>query len=80
MIDLIPNVLACDVGNSAIHVAHAQGEDVSAAQTFRLGELSGMGEALARLWEQIPQPRRIAAGSVNPAGLRALEAKSHGQD
>jgi len=74
VIDQIPNVLACDVGNVAIHIAHVCGEQVDGMQTFRIGELSGLGAALSALWGGIPEPRRVAVGSVNPAGLKALEA------
>ena len=74
MIDEIPNVLACDVGNAAIHLAHVCGEQVAGARTFRTGELSPLGEAISALWREIPEPRKVAAGSVNPAGLKALEA------
>ena len=73
-IDQIPHVLACDVGNTAIHFAHVQGETVGDVHTFRLGETVGLGKALAELWEQIPTSRRIAAAGVTPAGLKTLEA------
>lgn len=74
MIDQIPSVLACDVGNTAIHFAHVQGGSVGDVRAFRIGDLSTLQQALAEAWEQLPPPRKIAAGSVNPAGLRALEA------
>jgi len=73
-LDKLPHVLACDVGNTAIHFAQVCGEEVSSAQTFRLGELSGLGESLSRLWSAMPEPKKIAASSVNPSGLKALEA------
>ena len=38
------------------------------------GQLNGLGKALRQLWQQMPAPKRIAAGSVNPPGLKALEA------
>jgi len=72
--DQIPSVLACDVGNSAIRFAHVRGDEVRKVRTFPLGDLSGLGQALLELWEQIPAPRKIAAASVNPSALRALEA------
>lgn len=71
---LIPHVLACDIGNSAIHFAHVHGENVTDVQAFRMGELADLGSALTNLWSQMPQPRKIVAASVNPAGLKALEA------
>jgi type III pantothenate kinase len=70
----IPNVLACDVGNSAVHFAHVQGEDVTAMQTVRVGELRQLGRRLAELWRQIPEPKKLVACSVNPPALKALEA------
>jgi type III pantothenate kinase len=72
--DIMPSVLACDVGNSAIHFAHVKGESVTEPQVFRIGELAGIGKALAELWAAMPAPKTIVAASVNPAGLKALEA------
>jgi type III pantothenate kinase len=74
MDETFPFVLACDVGNSAIHFASIQGEVVSPVQVFRHGELAELGPALVELWNELPQPKKIVASSVNPAGLRALEA------
>lgn len=74
MDETLPFVLACDVGNSAIHFASVQGEDVSAVRVFRHGELAELGPALLALWNELPQPKKIIASSVSPAGLRALEA------
>lgn len=70
----IPSVLACDVGNTAVHFAHVQGKDVTPVRTLRIGELAELGQALKELWDQVPAPRKIVAGSVNPVGLKALEA------
>jgi len=70
----IPNVLACDVGNSLVKFAHVQGETVTAPRRMRLGELAKLGDELAALWQEIPEPRCLAAASVNAAGLKALEA------
>jgi type III pantothenate kinase len=73
-LSLIPNVLACDVGNSAIHFAMVQGETASELQTFRIADSAGLAAALANLWGQMKEPRKVIASSVNPAGLTALEA------
>jgi len=70
----VPHILACDVGNTAIHFAHVHGEDVTPKQSMRIGELNGLGEALANLWREMPAPRKLVAASVNPTGLKALEA------
>ena len=70
----IPNVLACDVGNSAVHFAHVAGETVGEQHVMRVGELAALGEALAEVWAQIPPPGKVVAASVNPPALKALEA------
>jgi type III pantothenate kinase len=72
--DDIPNVLACDVGNSAVHFAHVQGDDVTDLHVVRVGELGLLGGELAGLWQQMPAPKKLVAASVNPAALKALEA------
>ena len=72
--DQIPSVLACDVGNSSIAIAHVKGDDVTPMQRLRPEDPAGLGRALAELWEQMPEPRKVAACSVNPPGLGALEA------
>jgi type III pantothenate kinase len=70
----IPSILACDVGNSGISFTHVKGDEVAPVARFRMGDLSGLGSALAELWEGIPPPRKLVASSVNPSGLKALEA------
>ena len=70
----IPSVLACDVGNTRIHFAHVQGDQVNPMHTLRVGELAGLGDELVELWATIPKPKKLVAGSVNPAALKALEA------
>jgi len=70
----IPHILACDVGNTAIHFAHVHGDEVTPVQSMRVGELSALGATLKELWGQMPQPKKLVAASVNAAGLNALEA------
>lgn len=70
----IPHLIACDCGNSSIKIAHVHGEEVTGLQTFRIGELGDLGKALAELWDTIPEPKKIAAASVNAPALKALEA------
>ncbi len=70
----IPSILACDVGNSGVHFAHIEGEQATELKCHRLGDLADLGRELAILWETMPDPKRVVAASVNPAGLRALEA------
>ena len=79
----IPNVLACDVGNSAVHLAHVKGDEVSAQRVVRVGRLGRLNAELAEIWKHIPEPKKLVAASVNPAALKALEAaaaESLGQD
>lgn len=70
----LPSVLACDCGNSTISLAQVHGETVSEAQTHRLGDLGDLGSAIGKLWDKMPTSKRVAAGSVNPSALKALEA------
>ena len=74
MIDKIPSVLACDVGNSTIRLAHIQADDVGTMRTLRIGDLATLGGQLAEAWDDIPPVRKLVAGSVSPVGLKALEA------
>jgi len=73
-IDELPNVLACDVGNCAVHFAHVRGGDVTEMRRIPVGRLHSLGAALAKLWQNIPEPRKVVASSVNPSALKALEA------
>ena len=72
--DQIPSVLACDVGNSTVRLACVQGETIGPVQRLGAGELAGLSGALAELWRQMPQPKKLVAASVNPPAFRALEA------
>jgi len=73
-INEMPNVLACDMGNYAVHFAHVHGNDVTEMQVIPVGQLHRLGAALAELWQNIPKPRKVVASSVNPSALKALEA------
>lgn len=70
----IPNVLACDVGNTAVHFAAVCGKNVGEVHTLRVGELASLGAELAAVWGQMSAPRKLVACSVNAAALKALEA------
>ena len=72
--DEIPGILACDVGNSAVHLAAVCGDEVSAPRILNTGQLSGLGEAMVAIWEHLPTPRSVVACSVSPASLKAVEA------
>jgi len=72
--DQIPNVLACDVGNTTIRFAQVQSDTVQSVATIRVGELSKLGEHIAEAWQKVPAPRKLVACSVNPTALKALEA------
>lgn len=70
----LPGVLACDCGNSGVRLALIRGEEVTQPRSFRLGDLAGLVPAVRDLWEQLEEPKRIVACSVNPTALKALEA------
>lgn len=70
----VPHVLACDVGNTHVRFAHVHGEEVDDFRTLRVGDLGEMGDALSEVWLSMPTPRKLAAASVNPTALKALEA------
>ncbi len=73
-LETIPSVLACDVGNSAVRIAHVKGEEVEDYARFAVGDLGQLGSAIAELWARLPDPKKLVACSVNPAALKALEA------
>ena len=73
-IDSIPSVLACDVGNSGVHLGCVLGEAVEHVRSVGAGEPARLGDALTVLWGLTPAPRKIVAASVNPPALKALEA------
>jgi len=82
-IDQVPNVLACDVGNTAIHIASLCGEEVSEMRHFRLGDLARLGEALQQLWNDVPTPKklvRLQRESRGPEGLEAAASEAIQQD
>jgi type III pantothenate kinase len=70
----IPSVLACDVGNTSIRLALVDGEETSPPQSLRVGDLAELGSTLKALWETAEPPCKLAASSVNPPALKALEA------
>jgi len=73
MMDAIPTVLACDVGNSTIRLATVTGEEISDVTTVRVGELASLAEPVQAMW-QGQNPTAIVASSVNPSALKAFEA------
>lgn len=73
-INKLPNVLACDIGNGSIHFAAVCGEEVTGRRSMQIGQLGGLAQAMRKGWSQMAEPKQIVAGSVNPAGLKALEA------
>jgi len=74
MMDEIPKVLTCDVGNSTIRLATVAGDDVSEVVTVRIGELGSLAGPLRALWAGPPAPEQIVAASVNASALKAVEA------
>jgi len=80
----IPAVLACDVGNTSVHLACVRGQDVRSSVRIAKDELSGLGDALKAIWEgpEMKQAGKVVASSVDPASLEVLEAAAEaiGQD
>ncbi len=74
MTEAIPSVLACDVGNTAIGLAVIKDDQAGPVVTMQLGDLSNLGQTLTELWALIEEPPTVVASSVNPTGLKALEA------
>ena len=72
--DQIPNILACDVGNTTIRLACVNGDEIGPIKQLKIGDLSGLGDVLDQLWAHMPNPKTMVACSVNPTGLKALEA------
>ncbi len=67
----IKSILACDVGNSRIAMGCVIDEEITHVRRVPVGDL---GDALADLWSECPAPARIAACSVQPEYLAALES------
>ena len=65
------SILACDVGNSRIAMGCVIDEEITHVRRVSVGEV---GDTLADLWRQCPAPSRIAASSVQPEYLAALES------
>jgi len=70
----IPHILACDVGNTAIRLAHVHGDELGPVRRLTVGNLGALGDVISELWDSMPQPKKIVVSSVNPAALKALEA------
>jgi type III pantothenate kinase len=71
--DLVPGVLTLDVGNTNVHFAHVSGDTVTPMQTVALAAPASLVDEIRKLWETMPAPKKVAASSVNPAGLAAVE-------
>jgi len=69
----IPNVLACDCGNSAIKIGWVAGDLVCETQRIMVGDSGELGAVLRKLWDKMPAPKNLVASSVNPVGLKLLE-------
>ncbi len=72
--DDVPNILACDVGNTHVKFARIHGEDVGEVSYLRIGDLSSLGEQVHEIWQALDEPKKIAAVSVNPPAMKAMEA------
>ncbi|MDP6637348.1 MAG: type III pantothenate kinase [Phycisphaerae bacterium] len=72
----IPSVLACDIGNTSVQIACVEGPKSSSLMSFSNDDLSGLGDGLAAIWGDMGGGGKVAACSVNPEGLAALESAS----
>jgi len=73
-LDQVPNVLACDVGNTNIRLACVCGDDVSDVRVVSVNDSDLLTDAVAELWQSMGEPRRVVAASVNPTAAKTLEA------
>lgn len=71
--DKILDILACDVGNSTIRLAHVSEGVAAEPKTLSVDNLDGLESILKKLWKEIPSPKQLIASSVNPSALKALE-------
>jgi type III pantothenate kinase len=79
----IPNVLACDIGNTSVQIAFLRGQESSGRASFNNNDLSGLGDGLREVWKEMGADGKVAASSVNPDALKTLEAaaaEAIGQD
>ena len=74
MPDDVPSVLALDVGNTSVHFAHVCGAAVTPMRSVPLKAAHSLALELRTLWETMPPPRKVAASSVNAAGLEIVES------
>jgi type III pantothenate kinase len=72
--DTIPEVLACDCGNSALRTARVCADQVQDLTYFDALDPAGLAESIKSAWGRMDDPRSIAACSVNPELLEKLEA------
>lgn len=68
------HILACDVGNTRISLAHVFEEQVAGLHRLGKEELDRLADVLSDLWKSIPEPKAIVASSVNPGNLEKLQA------
>ncbi|MCE5278951.1 MAG: type III pantothenate kinase [Planctomycetaceae bacterium] len=72
-IEEIPSVLACDVGNTNIRMACVSGEEVSSVVIVPSDDERAIAAAIKAAWDEIPEPKALAACSVNASALAHLE-------
>ncbi|MCD4699649.1 MAG: type III pantothenate kinase [Phycisphaerae bacterium] len=68
------SILACDVGNSRISLGCVVDEQVSHIHRILPDDFVSLGDVLEEVWRQCPSPALIAASSVQPEYLSALES------
>ena len=79
---LAKGILACDVGNSRIALGCVVDEVASPVRRVASDDAAAVARAMVEVWQETPEPRRVAACSVNPAGLELVRsaAAKIGQD
>ena len=66
-------VLALDVGNSRVGMACVMDGEASMTRHVRAVDADALGEAMAEIWGQMPDPKCVAASSVAPEVLAMVE-------
>ena len=69
----IPALLCCDCGNSSIKIAVVTEDNVSEIQSFATTQSAELESAIANLWSEMSEPKKVAACSVNNDSLITLE-------
>ncbi|HET6427354.1 MAG TPA: type III pantothenate kinase, partial [Phycisphaerae bacterium] len=67
------SVLTLDVGNTRVGMGCVMERQSSLGRRVSADEMGGLGDALVEVWDQMPSPKTVAACSVCPPVLEAVE-------